>query len=178
LQKDYQKRIQTIAQIEKQINSRQDSISGSVVALWFYNTMPGNVGYEKGKEIAFKKISTLYTAVKNKKLTMKQAAQAIQQDSSLEQVDKSYKSNALLEFKADPKYKISFDSNFDVIIRKLQPGQVSELYLAKDKNYFTGKMVDAVYMFAQVTERKANGVLDSFDDWYARKEEMYEITTY
>ncbi len=178
LQKDYIKRTKLVADARTIYENNQNSISGSVISIWFYNMQPGAVGYDKGKEIAFNKITTLHSNLKSKKITIQQAAQVIIDDKSLAQVDESYDSNAILTFKAEPKDEITFDPVFDSLIRQLAQGQISNIYLAKDKNRDTDKMIDAVYMFAQVNERNTTGKTIDFDMWYGQKEKSYEIVYY
>jgi hypothetical protein len=96
----------------------------------------------------------------------------------LAQIDTSYDSNAILTFKAGPKDAITFDPAFDALIRQLAPGQVTDIYLAKDKDTKTGKEIDAVYMFAQVDARSVTGDTIDFDQWYAQRENNYEIVYY
>jgi hypothetical protein len=177
-QKDYLKRMKLVADVRKAIENKQDSISGNVISLWFFNTKVAAVGYDKGKEIALSKITDLYNGVKSKKITPQQAAQEIINDSSLAQIDTSYDSNAILTFKAGPKDAITFDPAFDALIRQLAPGQVTDIYLAKDKDTKTGKEIDAVYMFAQVDARSVTGDTIDFDQWYAQRENNYEIVYY
>lgn len=177
-QKDYLKRTKLIAEAKKMFENRRDRISGNVISIWFYNSRPAVVGYEKGKEIALSKITALQAQVKSKKITIQKAAQEIMDDSSLKEVDVSYRSNAIMSFQKAAKDAITFDPGFDSLIRSLAPGEITDIYLAKDKDKDTGKPVDAVYMFAQVYERTANGNIMDFDQWYAQQEKRYEITYY
>lgn len=177
--KNYDKRIATVKQVKEKISARQEKVKGSLISVWFYNdARPTTLEANKAKEIAFSKINPLYNAVKAKQITPKQAAQQIQSDTSLATIDVAYKSNAILEFEAGIDQEIVFDKDFESKIRQLQPGQVSDLVLIKDLDIKTKQPRDAVYMFAQVDERKGSGTSESFDDWYKRKEGQYAITTY
>ena len=58
------------------------------------------------------------------------------------------------------------------------PGQVSDIYLAKDKKADSSIMIDAIYMFAQVDKGKVNSKSLDFDQWYNQKKNNYEIKYY
>jgi hypothetical protein len=176
--KDYKKRITLVSQLKNAIKNRQNNISGSVVSIWFFNDKAGDVGYDTGKEIAYDTIAHLYAQVKSKQITIQEAAQQIKKESILAQVDKQYATNALFTFKAGPSDKISFDPMFDDMIRKLQPGELTQIYLAKDKNLSTGKMIDAVYMFAQMSAKQSSGHPENFEQWYAQVQKNYAVTLY
>jgi hypothetical protein len=97
----------------------------------------------------------------------------------LQKVDPAYKSNALYTFSVGPDEKIVFDPAFNEIIKKLKVGEVSAVSLAKDRERVKGvpteKMIDAVYMFAHLTQRKVSNN-PGFDAWYAQKAPAYEST--
>ncbi len=174
---EYKKRIQLVNTVEKTISAKTNTISGSFIAIWFDNTSPGPAGYTKGKQIAFAAISPLYNQVKNKKITMDQAAQAIKNNAQLAQADPQYKANAISQFSAGPSDKITFNPTFDAMIRSLTPGHITQLYLGKDTDA-SGKTLDAVYMFAQVIKKSTTGQNENFDQWYNQQKQQYEITIY
>jgi hypothetical protein len=174
---DYGKRLQLVSKVQDTISQRVNSVSGSVISIWFDNVSPGSVGYDKGKQIAYTTIQTIYNLLKNKNISISQAAQFIENDAALAQVDPAYKSNALLQFSADTSDTITYVPAFDAMIRKLSPGQLTPIYLAKDTDK-SKKTVDAVYMFAQVSSKKDNGQNENFNHWYAQKQKDYEITIY
>jgi hypothetical protein len=176
LKKDYMERTKLVNEVMKIFENRQASVKGNIISIWFNNIYPGPAGYVRGKEIAMEKITSLHARVKNKTITTHEAAQEIIRDRSLEQVDASYASNAILSFNAGPKETISFDPGFDDLIRNLSVGDVSDVYLAKDEDGRGGGMIDAVYMFAQITEKEENGLRQEFDEWYTRKERAYAVT--
>lgn len=178
-QKNYSQRIELITGIKKKIEMKSDSITGAIVALWFYNRGPGRVGYDKGREIARETITKLHDDVINKKLTIQQAGQEIRNDANLGLVDQGYLSNALLEFNKKPTDQVVFDTQFDQIIKNLNTGEISDVYLAKSKEWDKGRpsenMIDSVYMFAQVLGRKKSDIT-SFDDWVDQKSKLYAVT--
>jgi hypothetical protein len=176
IKKDYMKRIGLVREVRRIFDNRQTGIKGNIISIWFNNIYPGAVGYERGKEVALGKITSLQNRVKNKAITIQEAAQEIIDDEGLAQVDSSYVSNAILDFKAGPDEQISFDPVFDDLIRELSEGEVSDVYLAKDEVGEGGVKVDAVYMFAQVNEKEDKGIGLGFDEWYSQKEKKYEVS--
>lgn len=177
--KDYLKRIKLVEQAKKAVADQTDGIEGMVVSIWFYNIKPGAVGYTKGKEIAYQKITKLQEDVKSKKMTIQQAAAQIRNDASLVQVDPSYKSNALFAFKAGRNQKISFSPQFNALLWKLQEGDISDVFLAQDREKPSGdKKIDAVYMFGTVTKRISTGKITDFISWLSQKERIYVATYY
>ncbi|MEK7376286.1 MAG: hypothetical protein AABZ57_03855, partial [Candidatus Margulisiibacteriota bacterium] len=110
--KDYLKRVQAVEEAKKAVEGRADSVQGTVISIWFYNMKPAAMGYEKGKEAAFGKISQLQKEVKEGRMTAKQAAEAIQNDTTLAQVDTQYKPNASFDFNATKDKRITFDADF------------------------------------------------------------------
>lgn len=180
-QKDYAKRIDLIGAIKKKIDEKSDNLTGAIVSIWFYNKAPGRVGYEKGRKLALAAITKIHDDVVKKKLTIEQAGQAIRNDPLLGRVDPAYLNNALLKFSKSPSQSLIFDPGFDAIIKKLTTGAVSNVYLAKTKQWQNGQptdsMIDSVYMFAQVTARKKS-TNSGYDDWYSQKAKSYAVTIY
>lgn len=174
-QKDYAKRVSLVADVMKKIDERKNTIEGTIVAIWFYNGTAGPVGYERGRDIANAKITALHTNVTSKKMTMQQAGNAIRADSSLASVDKAYKVNASRTFKGTTTDAITIDPNFDAVIRKLKPSEISSVFLAKSTDPDTKQVLDSLYMFAQVT-KNASGTSVTFDQWYAQQEKQYAIS--
>src|SRR3989344_9557888 len=95
--KNYLKRVKLIQQAKKTINEKSDSISGSYVAIWFFNDVAPKIGVEKAKQIALEKITKIHADVRSGKLTMKQAGETIAKDKSLEDTDPAYQTNAYRE---------------------------------------------------------------------------------
>lgn len=173
-QKDYAKRVSLVADVMNKIDERKNTIEGNIVTIWFFNGTAGAVGYERGREIANQKITALHTNVTGKKMTMQQAGDAIRADSSLASVDRSYKVNASRTFKGTSTDAITIDPNFDAVIRKLKPGEITPVFLAKSTDPDTKEVLDSLYMFAQVT-KNSSGSSVTFDQWYAQQEKQYAI---
>lgn len=176
--KDYFKRMKLIEQIKDTVTKQSNSISGSFVAVWFYNNYIGPLGYEKGKELAFLKISKLHNEVKSGKITIEQAGEQIKKDTTLAQIDKSYKSNAIANFRVGKGETISFSPDFNALLWNLKAGEVSDIYLAKDKPRRKTENFEAVYLFGQISQKIENSKFTSFSDWVAQKKKSYEIIYY
>lgn len=178
-QKDYVKRLQVIEEIKNQYAKQPANIQGAIVAIWFFNTEPAAIGYNQGKALAFSKITGLHDGVKSGKISIQQAGDMIKNDSTLAGVDSAYKDNAYLAFNVGSNEPIIFDSNFDVIIKGLKQGQITDVYLAKDMDQSTGQKIDAVYLFGQVSSvNNVNTPSVSFEDWIATQAKNYEVTYY
>lgn len=185
--KDYEKRASIYVSTQTKIESQEQGISGAVVSLWFYNDgIPSEIGYEKGKEAATAIISVLQKQVKQGKLTMYEAAQKIIENPDMAKIDKIYIPNAYLPFTAKAKdEKITYDPAFDKKLHSLKEGEVTDVYIGKDKEMKgpegsmqpTGKMIDAITMFGQVTEIEDSGYSD-FEDWFEKAQKDYSITQY
>ena len=152
--KDYRKRLELVEKVKGIFDSRLNSLSGTIVSIWFYNEKIGPLGYEKSKETAYNKISALQRHVKRGTLILDEAIDIIKNDRELEQIDRSYKSNASFRFEAREGGKISLDPQFDSLLWTLDEGEISEVYLAKDVPSAGSPSIDAVYMFAKIDKKQ------------------------
>ena len=170
--------IQRSAQVNRIISTveqQETTVTGGVITLWFYNNgRAGSAGYQQGKQIAFQKMTGLQRQVASGTMTLEQAAQEIRSDASLRAVDPSYGVNALFSFtNATVDQPITFDSAFNKQIYDLDEGDTSPLVLLSyDDN---GTKREAVYMFAQVTEKTGNGTVVSYESWLELQKKNYEI---
>ncbi len=174
--KNYLKRIQSVEQVQRNIEQKAEHMRVSIVSIWFYNNNRiGPLGYEGGKAFAQKKISELYKNVKDKNMTMAEAGQAIMNDSSISQVDVAYRSNALATFEVTSGDQMTFDPEFDKQIRKLKPGELTPIYILKDKDIKTGAMKEAVFIFAKMETISGSASMSDFDTWLDQKRKNYEV---
>lgn len=177
--KNYHLRIQKIDDLINNIENQKSTIEATVISIWFYNNnWIGPLGYEKGKDLAFRKITQIHNRVKNKEITLDQAGELIKNDNSLAQIDLAYQNNAISHVKTNYDGQISMSNEFDAILRKLKPEEVSQVYLAHDVDYKTGQRKEAVFMFGAITKRVLNQNLASFEDWLNKNKTEYEITYY
>lgn len=176
--KDYVKRIQVVKEIKKKVEESEDSIRGTILTIWFANVEIGPLGYERAKQVAFEKISKLHKDVKEGKITIKQAGEVIQNDKSLAQIDKAYKTNAVLEFKANKNETITFNKSFNDALWKLSDNEMSEISTGTVLERSSGKQVDANYVFGQIEKHIRSGRFESFDKWLEDKRKLYEVVYY
>lgn len=172
---DLIKRSALVKQIKDAIENKADKIEGSVISIWFYNDVLGSLGLEGGKKFAFDKITPLQNQVKSGIITTKEAADRIRNDASLGQIDENYYHNAIFDFSANKGSKISFDASFDKVLWSLKEGETSDVYLLKDKNVDTGEIVDALYVFGQVTKKTAKDGANGFDAWLNDNKKLYAV---
>ena len=127
-----------------------------------------------------KKLSIIYLTnkFKNRRITIKQAAEQISNDSSLAQIDKAYKSNASFDFKSIKNESISIVPELDSALRLLTPGQISDVFAGKVLDTNSGKKIEALYAFGTVTQKISTGKVISFDDWLTQQRSKYAVTYY
>jgi hypothetical protein len=177
-EKDYTKRIKLVETAKRMVSEKSNGIKGTVVAIWFFNNKEGSLGYEKGKQFAFDKISKIHDEVKSGALTIEQTGEKIKNDSSLIKVDTAYKTNAYFNFDVQKGQTITFVPEFDALLWKSKPGEVTEVYLASDKSMISGETREALYMFGQVSEAKTNNKINSLDEWINQQIKAYEVKYY
>lgn len=176
--KDYQKRFDTIRDIRKTVDNRIDHISGTMVSVWFNNMKPAKIGLEQGKQEAFKRISALHQRVVDKEITIEQAGNAIKNDPSYDSLDFGYMNNALYEFNFPKGRQITFDKGYDEILWKTNSGDLTEVYLGKTVNEFSGKEEESFYIFALVKEKVDRGNGLDYQKWVEKQKKNYEINIY
>lgn len=177
--KDYEQRSARYVAVQQGIKQRTARISGSVLTLWFFNNnQAGSAGYEQGKRIALQKMTDLHTKVKNRQLSMTEAATELKQDTSLERLDVVWQQNAIFTFEnVGPDEQITFDEPFNKNIRALAAGGVTDLTLLSVES--NGTQREALYTFAQVAS-KSNGSIQegSFEEWLSVQQKNYDVIEY
>lgn len=179
-------RLELVNQVKEDVESKLSRVRGSVVTIYFLNEYPGSIGYEAGREFARTKINAIHRQVINGEITMQQAGQLVANDPELERVDVMYKSNAYFEFDAGPDDQISSDPNLDPEIRSLSVGEVSQVLTGRgfdltdwednlNNEDFIIEPQDAMFLFAQVSERTTDLEFNTFTDWLETKKAGYEI---
>ncbi len=177
--KDYRKRIKQIEQIEAKVKSKSETIKGSIISIWFRNNdYIGPEGLERSKQIAFEKISALRTQIADKKITIEQAGDMIAADISLARIDPAFRNNAIFHFSEGPNEKISFSREFDTMLRSLDNGEVTEVFLAKNADVDTSKQYDAVYYVGQVKEKTPAPDSGDYNSWLSKQKNTYAVKIY
>lgn len=173
--KDYLKRIKIVEDVKNTINSKTDQIKGTIISIWFYNFgKVGSLGYDRGKEFALEKITKLHNDVKSGKMTINQAAEAIRNDSSLAQIDESYKSNAQYDFIISPNQDLTGDKDFDKFLQTASKNQVSDIYLLSEFGFDK----PGYYQFGLVKENNPGAKIKNLDDWIKDQTQKYEKIIY
>ncbi len=181
-QKDYLQRVKTVEEVKRHFATKLTGLHGIVVYIWF-DQQNSPLTEEQRKEVARKTLQTLRDEVVTNKITIAQAAEKLKQDMTLAQVTKDHKNSTSMEFHVLPEEKITFFTPFDTLLKSLKPGEVTEIFLAKDTDY-SGNSVkektgrDVAYLFGQVTDVITEGNIIDFSHWYEKKLTSYEITYY
>ncbi|MEI6533384.1 MAG: hypothetical protein WCO06_06100 [Candidatus Roizmanbacteria bacterium] len=183
------KRIKMVSTIKKLIQNQEDTITGAVIVIWFYNEWIGPKGYDANKSIAYQKIVALHNAVKKKKMTIQQAGEAIVNDSTLAEIDKAYKINAIKNFTVNRDTSITIITDLDRELWKLNEGEVSNIYVNQGMQPDPSKpippidsdgvgtsyvKIDQLYAFGQVTSQK-KGKIRSYEEWFNNKKKSYSV---
>lgn len=177
--KDYKKRVELTAKVKNDIKNQSDTYKGTIVTIWFLNDHVGPLGYEKAKQIALEKITKLHNDVKSGKITIEQAGEAIKRDSSLAQLDKAYKSNALFSFYSTKDDPPTYDDDFNQALFNLPAKSTSEVFTGKSADLDNNnQLTDAYFTFGQLKEKAGSGKYISIDDWLNKKKGIYSVEIY
>jgi len=175
--KDYMKRVDIVRNVTNTIQENVAGIKGVIISIWFLNDHVGPLGYKKAKEIAFAKISEIQKAVKSGKMTIRAAENQIRNDSSLAQLDQTYKLNASFDFSAAPGEKISWEKEFDDILWQTEEGGITDVFLGQSFDFDNGGVKKpAYYMFGQISQRSKLTTTISLDDYISQKGQKYEVS--
>lgn len=173
-QKDYQKRVNLVKEIREKVGSLSNQTSGVAYSIWFWNTYPGPLGLEKGKQFALEKLTKVHKLLKDKAIDATGAGEMIKNDATLAQIDQSYETNAFFNFTKRGK-PVTQSKELDSIIDSLKEGEVSDIILGKLTNKQTGKVTENYYAFAIVAKKVTTSGFNSFKDWFDTNKKGYEI---
>jgi uncharacterized protein (UPF0212 family) len=175
--KDYAKRIERVDKLKDQIDGNATTLAGKVISIWFNNMGAGSLGYDAAKQLAFNEISRIQKDLKDKRVTMDQAGYQIKNNTSLAQVDTSYKANAIFDFMVSENQKITYNPDIDKQIYALNEGDVSNVLVGKDLDPKTNTQIDSVYFVAQIS-RRSRTTINSYDKWLEDKTKLYAVEKY
>jgi len=176
--KDYTKRVDTVKklknQIEADLNKNITAKEGYIVSIWYLNMENSPLGYEKSKEIAFNKISSLYTSVKSGQLTIQQAGESVKNDSSLAEIDPAYIVNAISHFRITSAKDICAGCVARMVpdLWSLDLNELTKIYPVKES------AVEEYYAFGQVTKVTSGGNNLTYKQWLDKKKSEYKIQIY
>lgn len=181
IEKNYIERFALIQEIEEEYNKQSGQFRGGVISIWF-DTLPTNntgTSLEDRKALALSKITEAHTAISSGSKSIEEVAEDMKVDAALEAVDSQYAINAYLPFDIYPFEQITFDLEFDALLKNTAVGGTTDVYTGQDRDYFAGDdspKVDAVYLFGYVMDKSEKTVDLTFDEWVARQMSLYEIT--
>lgn len=179
LNKDLSKRAQNVKAVQDYIDKNSGTVSGKVISIWFLNSRVGPLGYQKAKQLASEKINSLYQKVKSGNMTVEAAAKAIAADDSLSKLDSAYKTNAIFEFTTTADKSPTHSPEMNRALMNLKVGGLTDIYTVKsadiDQHY---QLVDAYYSFGTITARTRSSKYTSFDDWYQKAKEHFNVAQY
>lgn len=176
--KNFAKRAGMVKQVEEKFESQSETVKGSIVSIWFYNSDYAPLGYEKAKKLAYEKISALHKKVVSRQMTIKEVGEAIKNDSSLEQLDKIYKGNAINNFEANDKKGISWDKRLSEKVWNLKVGEVSEIVATVGLSQKENKEKEIAYMFGQIESRTNSSKKFNKNAWLLNNKNSYNIIEY
>lgn len=176
--KDYALRLREINKIKRTVNARAERLEGTIVSIWFFNSIIPKIGIQEAKEIVKAKINNIHAEVKSKRLTVDQAIERIKADTSLSEIDGAYISNAGYKFSATREDKITVDKEFDNKLWILNEGDISEVHELKDLNRRTGQLEPVLYSFGSIAKRAATGNAVDYDKWLEESSKLYAVTKY
>lgn len=178
--KNYDFRLQKLNQIRSLVEEEMDSVSGTIITIWFFNNdRAGTLGYEKGKDFAYKKIKSLRDRVSDGKITIDQAVEEVRSDESLAKIDFAYKTNAKIDFNIKKRQRVTFDEEFDKLLWTVKEGEVSEVYPLKEDSFILGGFKEVAYAFFYIKSRNiSDKEYNSFEEWLESYEENIPVVKY
>lgn len=174
--KNYTSRIQTVNLIQKIVNSKADRLEGSVITIWFNNSIVPKMGILKAKDLTKSKIDNIQSAVKNKTLTVQEAVDKVKKDTSLQEIDAAYQPNSSLSFNAVYGDKITIDKDYDTSLWTLKQGEVGDVIALKSTYKNPTSTEEILYAFAIISKRTTTGQKNDYDSWLKENSTKYEIT--
>lgn len=178
--KNYEFRLQKLNQVRSLVEEEIDSVSGTIITIWFFNNdRAGTLGYEKGKDFAYKKIKSLRDRVSDNNITIDQAVEEVRSDESLAKIDFAYKTNAKIDFNIKKGQRVTFDEEFDKLLWTVEKEKVSEVYSLKEDSFVLGGLKEVAYAFFYI---KSKNISDkgykSFEEWLESYEKSMPVVKY
>ncbi len=159
------------------------------VIVWFYNMVPGELaeveGIEAAKSMAYTKINEVYEKVKSGEMSMQEAGEHLQQDTSLAVLDEGYVDNVYMEELLPYEINNITDNRDDTefgykclvnFLQSAEAGDLSEICLEEDKPCAIYDVVEAYYAFYKVKSK--NEGFDTAMDWAEYNKDNFTIEVY
>jgi len=172
--KDYKKRLGLVAEAERHFqNVFSSDVSGEYFQIFFNNMDIPEMGIEKAKEITREKMEDLREKVANGSITIKEAGEIINQDTSLVEIDPYYEANSYGEFKITAKESSSFnDPTLNQEVLTLDVGEVSSILAGHDH-----EEKEAFFVVAKLSKKEKTKEL-SFEEWLKKTINTYNVISY
>lgn len=173
--KNLSQRAQALAQVQTELEGTMGQISGTVISIWFQNITPGPLGYERSKQLALQKITSLHTRVRSRQITIQQAAEEIRNDESLAQLNPAYVQNAEYPFDETNINEVTLFPEINEAVAKLKAGEVSPIITAKGSTDLD-RDTEILYAFGAVTQNTLEGQGLTYKEWLEQKVAAYQVT--
>jgi len=176
--KDMTRREALLDEVKKKYEaSREETVSGTVVTVWFSHPGVASTEYAQRKTKAYDIIKPYYDAVANHTMSLEEAAEKLRMNKELAVLDPAYETNTSFSFRDKPvTVQIVSDTEFDQRLKELPLQTLSDLSIGRVA-LGNGTMVEAVYMFGLLTDRKQIKPM-AFEDWIASDQSSYPVELY
>jgi len=164
----------TYEEAKQAIIAQEEQITVAGIFIYFYNQFPPEMGVERAKELARKKMEELRERLIKGEISLKQAGEIIANDTSLAEIDPIYDANAYSEFNKRNKTRqivggiTSQDNN---LLWSLDVGDYSPIILG----FESGNEVapnEAYWAIFQVTSKTGSG--KPYLEWLKEAKKEYE----
>jgi len=172
--KDWNDYNRTYEEAKQAIIAQEEQITVAGIFIYFYNQFPPEMGVERAKELARKKMEELRERLIKGEISLKQAGEIIANDTSLAEIDPIYDANAYSEFNKRNKTRqivggiTSQDNN---LLWSLDVGDYSPIILG----FESGNEVapnEAYWAIFQVTSKTGSG--KPYLEWLKEAKKEYE----
>lgn len=184
--KDFSLRGQKVIEVREKFRSEVEiGTVVEIITVWFYNgelrSYALNYGIEAAQEKASEKISEVYKAVTDNNQSMEEAASLIVNDVFFEELDVNYKGNAygvrIFPYRIENIKDVDESSeNLFNFLKVANEGEVSQIYLEKNKLFDSEDFVDAYYVFYKVKSKRMS--VSSIEEWIENIKKDIKIEIY
>lgn len=175
--KDWSLRVQTYANAIRLLESKEEKVTISMISAWYYNTKPPKGDVEAARLLAKSKIEKVHADIKSGKITFEQGGKLLASDVVFADLDFNYKRNNYVIIRNRPVSSVFTFEPMNEVMRKLNPGQVSEIIEINAKELDPKAQLDErffAFMKLNSAENKGLGTYDSLMN-QARKDLKTEV---
>ncbi len=159
---------------------QSEKISVKGILIFFYNTTPPKMGVEQAKQFTRTKMEKYHEDLVSGKITIDQAAESIQKDTSLAEVDSIYKENAFVKVvDATKDYSVvvpGLRAEDNTKLWNMKVGDISPVFLGSEGGHsdVSGTLlpsVESYWAIFEVTDKHGTG--PSYLTWLQNAEKQY-----